>query len=265
MKIELIQREIVWEEPESNFAQIESQLTERPPEPGSLVVLAEMFAVGFTLNLEGAGDSKRGPTCEFMKRMATRFQVAVVGSFPLQRGPGEKGLNRLLAVSPAGEVLACYDKIHPFSYGKEADHYAGGNSLTVFEYGGWKICPTICYDLRFPEVYRRATLEGGAEMFLVVANWPSARREHWRTLLRARAIENQCVVVAVNRTGQDPNTRYSGDSMVVDEKGELLLDLADRSAREAVEVSRESMLVWREKFPALADATYDFELIRRSS
>ncbi len=261
MKIELIQREIVWEKPEENFAQIESQLASAPPEPGSLVVLAEMFAVGFTLNVEGAGDSKQGPTCQFMKRLATRFQVAVVGSFPLCRGEGEKGLNRLLAVSPEGELMACYDKIHPFSYGKEADHYVGGRTLTVFEYGGWRICPTICYDLRFPELYRRATLQAGAELFLVVANWPSARREHWRTLLKARAIENQCFVAAVNRIGDDPNTRYSGDSVVLNCKGELLLDLADRSARESVEIERKDLLDWRQKFPALADATEDFELI----
>lgn len=260
MKIELVQREIVWEDPARNFAELEAMFEASPPEPGTLLVLAEMFAVGFTLNVKGAGESEGGPTAEFLRQLATRYKIAVTGSFPLQVKGQEKGLNRLLAFGPKGEQLACYDKIHPFSYGKEADHYVGGQSLTVFEFGGWRICPTICYDLRFPEIYRRATLEGRAELFLVVANWPSARREHWNTLLRARAIENQCFLAAVNRVGSDPNTKYSGDSVVLDCKGTTLSDLGDRSERVGVELSRSELEDWRAKFPALADATDAYAL-----
>lgn len=260
MRVELFQREIVWEDQARNFAEIERALEEAPPESGSLLVLAEMFAVGFTLDVEGCGEADDGPTAEFLKTIARRYEVAVTGSFPLQQSTG-KGLNRLLAFAPDGACLARYDKIHPFSYGKEAEHYVGGKSLTVFEYGGWRICPTICYDLRFPEMFRRATLEAGAELFLVVANWPSPRREHWNTLLRARAIENQCFLAAVNRIGEDPNTRYSGDSVILDCKGQVLLDLGDRPEKAGVDISREALSQWREKFPALADATYDFEML----
>lgn len=219
-----------------------------------------MFATGFTLNTQALGEAPAGPTSEFLGSLATEHRIAVVGSFPCCDRPGLKAVNRLLAVGADGSQLATYDKIHPFSYGKETEAYRSGRILPVFDYGGWRVCPTICYDLRFPELYRRATLEAGVELFLVVANWPTARRVHWKTLLRARAIENLCCVAAVNRLGQDPNVSYSGDSQVINERGEILLDCEGREGFEAATLDLTQVREWRERFPALNDATDDFEL-----
>jgi predicted amidohydrolase len=260
MHVYLLQRPIVWEEPQENFRQIENILDESPPQGGSLLVLAEMFSTGFSFDLEKVGEPEHGSSSEFLRHLAMKYGVAVVGSFPHQPSGGGKGLNRLLAYLPGGELACYYDKIHPFSYGKEADHYRGGNRLPVFSYQGWKICPTICYDLRFPELYRKATLDGGAELFLCIANWPTPRRDHWNTLLRARAIENQVAMVAVNRIGNDPLNGYSGDSVVIDSRGRDLLNLETQEKLAGILLDRDKLLEWRKRFPALSDATHDFSL-----
>lgn len=262
MNIEIFQRPIVWENREENFSAIRSELEASPPDKGSLLVLAEMFSTGFTLNVKDLGEPADGPSALFLKAMAVQFEVCVVGSFPCRTPGRPKGLNRLLAYAPDGRELARYDKIHPFSYGKESDHYEGGHKLPLFRYAGWTVCPTVCYDLRFPELYRKATIEGGADLFLVIANWPSPRREHWKTLLKARAIENQAVVVGLNRVGEDPNCQYSGDSAVIDAQGQILLSLEDRTEKATVAVDREALAEWRTRFPALADATEAFEVIQ---
>jgi omega-amidase len=261
MNIILIQRPIEWEDPNANFQAIENRFLETPPEAGSLLVFAEMFSTGFSFALDKVGEPEHGQSSEFLRHLSMKFGVATVGSFPHQPKGGGKGLNRLLAYYPDGHLAAYYDKIHPFSYGKEADHYGGGTRLPLFQYEGWTICPTVCYDLRFPELYRRATLEGGAELFLCIANWPTPRREHWNTLLRARAIENQAVMVAVNRIGNDPLNGYSGDSVVIDCRGLDLLNLCDRHEYGSAKLDKRDLADWRERFPALADATYDFEVI----
>lgn len=261
MRVYLLQRPIEWEEPGRNFQDIESRLDQAPPEPGSLVVAAEMFSTGFSFALEKVGEPEHGESSEFLRHLSMKFQVVTVGSFPHRPGPGEMGLNRLMAYRPDGTLACYYDKVHPFSYGKEADHYRGGKRLPLFQHQGWTICPTVCYDLRFPELYRRAALEGGADLFLCLANWPSPRREHWNALVKARAIENQAVMVAVNRVGRDPLNEYAGDSQVVDARGEVLLALGDEHLYGAVEIDRKECLEWRKRFPALADATDDFEII----
>lgn len=262
MKISLVQRPIVWEEPRTNFSEIEDLLDAEPPEEGSLVVLAEMFSTGFSFALDKVGEPEHGISSEFLRHLSMKFGTCTVGSFPHRQAGKEKGLNRLMAYFPDGTLAAYYDKIHPFSYGKEADYYVGGTRLPLFEFQGWNICPTVCYDLRFPELYRRATVQGGADMFLCIANWPTPRREHWNTLLRARAIENQSVMVAVNRVGSDPLNGYSGDSAVIDAKGSELLYMADSNRVGTVEVCHQSLQEWRRKFPALADATEEFELLQ---
>ncbi len=260
MNIEILQYSIVWEDREANFALIEAALEESPPEEGSLLVLPEMFSTGFSMRVKELAEGSEGPSTEFLRRLAQKFGVCVVGSFPFRCPDGGKGLNRLKALSPEGEVLARYDKIHPFTYGTEADHYQGGHRLPLFDFGGWRVCPSICYDLRFPEMYRRAALDGGAELILVIANWPSRRREHWKALLRARAIENQAVVVGVNRIGDDPGLNYAGDTAVIDPLGATLLDTEDRGGRFRVRLDREALVKWRDQFPALKDATEAFEL-----
>lgn len=260
MKVEVLQYPIAWEDPTASFALISKELEAAEVAPGSLLVLPEMFATGFSLNVGRVVEDCDGPSALFLKKLATTYKSAVMGSFPYRSFGAGHALNRLLTFGPQGDELVSYDKIHPFSYGQEADFYKGGLHLRLFDFEGWRICPTVCYDLRFPELYRRATLEGGAELLVVVANWPAARREHWKALLKARAIENQAVVVGVNRIGADPNAQYAGDSMVIDAKGQVLLDAKDKAGRFTVELERESLLDWRKSFPALRDATSVFEL-----
>lgn len=260
MKIEILQYSIAWENREENFAFLRGELQKSPPQPGSMLVLPEMFSTGFSMNVKELAESEDGPSATFLQSLAKEHGICVVGSFPLRCPEGGKGFNRLKAYGPDGALLARYDKIHPFTYGQEADHYKGGFRLPLFDFQGWRVCPTICYDLRFPELYRRAVLEGGAELLLVIANWPSRRREHWNALLRARAIENQAYVVGVNRVGEDPNAPYAGDSAVIDMLGQELLGPGGEPGRYAVSLDREALLKWREQFPALRDATDAFEL-----
>jgi predicted amidohydrolase len=260
MRIEILQYSIAWEDPEENFSMLSGWLAESPPEAGSMLVLPEMFSTGFSMNVARLAETRDGPSASFLREIARRYGVCALGSYPYRCPQGGKALNRLLAYGPDGSVLARYDKIHPFSYGQEADHYRGGRRLPVFDYQGWRVCPTICYDLRFPELYRRGVLEGGAELILVIANWPRRRREHWNGLLRARAIENQAFVVGVNRVGEDPGLSYSGDSAVIDPMGKDLLALTDRPVRHGLQLDRQALLDWRAQFPALRDATDAFEL-----
>jgi predicted amidohydrolase len=260
VRIEILQYDIAWENREQNFAQIETSLREQPPEKGTLLVLPEMFSTGFSMRVRELAESADGPSSAFLRDLALRHGICTVGSYPARCPAGGKGLNRLKAFAPDGSELVIYDKIHPFTYGQEAEHFQGGHRLALFEFGGFRVCPSICYDLRFPELYRRAVLDGGAELILVIANWPSRRRHHWKALLQARAIENQAVVVGVNRVGSDPNVGYSGDSTVLDHTGQELLALNDVPSRQAVNLDRSALLAWREQFPALRDATDAFEL-----
>lgn len=260
MRIEILQYSIAWESRQENFALIRAALRERPVQAGSLLVLPEMFSTGFSMDVESLAEPAEGPSSTFLQELAVEHRVGVVGSFPFRCPEGGKALNRLLAFGTDGQPLACYDKIHPFTYGQEAEHYRGGQRLPLFDFEGWRVCPTICYDLRFPELYRRAVLAGGAELILVIANWPGRRREHWKALLKARAIENQAVVVGLNRIGSDPNVSYSGDSAVLDAQGIELLSPGDASGRYSVVLDKQALLAWRAQFPALKDATEAFEL-----
>lgn len=260
MDVEILQYPVVWEKHEENFDLIEAEFRKHPPKAGSLIVLPEMFSTGFSLNLGKVGEDESGPSKAFLCRLAQEFRCTVLGSFPRLGHGGSKGFNRLLVLDPTGEVLLHYDKIHPFSFGQEGDFYKAGLHLRLFDFAGLRICPTICYDLRFPELYRRAVLAGGAEVLIVIANWPRSRREHWRTLLKARAIENQAVVIGVNRIGEDPHLTYEGDSLIFDAKGEIVLDTKDRPGRFSATIDKGDLQAWRDSFPALRDATDVFEL-----
>jgi predicted amidohydrolase len=154
-------------------------------------------------------------------------------------------------------VLAEYAKIHPFSYGREPERFEGGVEITVYRWGeeagqALTVCPAICYDLRFPELFRLGLFRG-AEAFAVGANWPESRQHHWRALLIARAIENQAVVLGVNRTGRDPNLAYAGGSIAVGPRGDILGELGSEEAVLSVEIDPREVHAWRERFPAWRD------------
>jgi len=254
MKVYAFQTNIVWENKEANFQKVQ-QLTEQvSPSEGSLLVLPEMFATGFSMNAPLTQEAPDGPTTAFLRKYATDTQCHVLAGLTLSQ-PSGKPTNEAVLLSPDGQIVGSYQKIHPFSMGKEGEHYAAGNEIRCFELpGGLRICPFICYDLRFPEIFRKAMLmDQPPHSFIVIANWPNKRTMHWSRLLEARAIENLAYVVGLNRCGTDPYLGYDGASAIIDPHG---ADIAKEDADECVNESVINMQIvdeWRQTFPALKD------------
>ncbi|ARA93153.1 hypothetical protein AWN76_008265 [Rhodothermaceae bacterium RA] len=256
MRVVLVQPDVVWEDRAANLARVRTLLEADPPTPGSLVVLPEMFAVGFSMNVDAICEGPDRPTERFLADLARRYGVCVLGGLVTRTADG-RGLNEALAVGPEGRVRARYAKLHPFRYAGETAHYAPGHTLALFDWQGARVAPFICYDLRFPEVYRAATARG-ATVLVTIANFPTVRVDHWRQLLIARAIENQAYVVGVNRCGADPNVDYPGRSLVVDPKGTVRVDLGAGEGVAAAVLGLEALAAYRAAFPALQDMRPDF-------
>ena len=254
----LVQPDVVWEDREANFARVRGLLEDVRPEPRSLIILPEMFAVGFTMNVEGVAEEPGGPTERFLRELASNFDSFIVGGV-VSRASSGKGLNEAVVAGPEGDVIARYAKLHPFTYAGETEHYERGRDIVTFDWDGLMTAPFICYDLRFPEVYRMATMRG-AGLLVTIANFPSARVHHWRTLLIARAIENQAYVVGVNRSGTDPNVEYPGRSLVVDPRGDILSEAGAGEEVLKVEISVEEMERYRAALPVLRDIRVEMGL-----
>lgn len=260
MKIALVQYDIAWEDKPANHAKISALLNEVGAQPlcnGALIVLPEMCATGFSMNVPTIREGRDAVTETFFASLARRHQACVVGGVVNACASGPKGLNQSLAIGPDGAQLARYSKMQPFTLSGESECYAAGERPALFEFGGFKIAPFVCYDLRFPELFRRAAFLG-AQLFTVIANWPLPRDAHWTALLRARAIENQAYVVGVNRCGRDPKYVYPGRSIVVDPKGEILVDAGGGENVSGVEISLKTLLDYRREFPALSDMRPEF-------
>jgi predicted amidohydrolase len=174
-------------------------------------------------------------------------------------GKGGKGRNESHAYDPQGGLLARYGKLQPFTLGGEAANYDAGDSLVTFAWQGFTVAPFICYDLRFPELFREATRRG-ANLITVIASWPGTRIGHWMALLKARAIENQSYVIGVNRCGQDPTLSYSGHTQIIDPSGEVLANAGEQEKIISAELSLEHLTSYRAKLPFLADMRPDFFL-----
>ncbi|MEO6052707.1 MAG: nitrilase-related carbon-nitrogen hydrolase, partial [Chthoniobacterales bacterium] len=166
--------------------------------------------------------------------------------------PDKQFRNQQLLINPSGQCVARYSKMRLFHPGGEERLCVAGSEVVVASIEKWIVAPLVCYDLRFPELFREGTRRG-AELFIVIANWPDVRIEHWITLLRARAIENQAYVIGVNRSGRDPERAYSGHSMVVDPKGNAILDAGESEVVAQTKLDREALLSWRAEFPVLRD------------
>lgn len=252
-----VQMDIAWEDRSANYERAESLLARLDIPPGALVVLPEMFATGFSLNVAATVEPEHGPTATWLRELALRRGCAVIGGLVRPgRDDGAMGRNELVAYGPDGTELARYQKIRTFRYTKEFQHYERGRQVSIFDWGGFRICPLICYDLRFPELFRRG-VSLGAQLFVVIASWPSVRADHWVTLLRARAIENLAYVLGVNRSGTDPYLDYPGRTILVDPHGEIV---ADAGAAEGVLTGAVRLPVvedWRREFPALQDLCLD--------
>ncbi|HKS37859.1 MAG TPA: carbon-nitrogen family hydrolase [Verrucomicrobiae bacterium] len=252
MNVIALQLDIAWENKTANFDKVRRLLTAAAPERDSLVVLPEMFATGFSMNTAEIAESYGGETEQFLAGAAREFGVCLVAGVAM-RGRDGRARNKALVFSPAGELLAFYAKMRPFTLGGESKNYAAGEKPVIFTWAGWTVAPFVCYDLRFPEVFRVVTAAHRPHVFAVIANWPQKRIHHWVRLLQARAIENQAYVVGVNRCGRDPQHVYTGRSMIVDPHGEILADAGDGEGWIAGRLDLNALEKYRNELPFLAD------------
>ncbi len=257
MRIVGVQYAVAWEDREANFAAVRRLLDTVTVQPGDLVVLPEMFSTGFTMNLDRACEGAESTAEAFLRAVAVERQAYVVGGVAQWR-PDGTGANQAAVYGPDGVLCCRYTKLHPFRHGGEHERYPGGDGVRVFQWHRWTAAPFVCYDLRFPEAFRRA-LRQGAELYIVIANFPRARLDHWTALLRARAIENQSYVVGVNRVGRDPHQEYPGHSMVVAPDGRVVADAGDAIGVIGAEIDYDALLGYRQRYRFLDDIRSDLQ------
>ncbi len=255
LRISLVQGATRWHDPAGNrdyYADLIAPLHGTT----DLVLLPETFTSGFSNEAIGQAEAMDGPTVAWIKAQAKKLDAAITGSVQLRTDEGV--FNRLLWATPDGG-LKHYDKRHLFRYAKEHERYAGGRERLTVEWKGWRICPLVCYDLRFPVFSRNrydVERKGGLDydLLLYVANWPAARAYPWKTLLRARAIENLCYVAGLNRVGTDGNgLNYSGDSAVIDFLGHPVSECTDEEVVVTTTLLASELAAHRERFPAMLD------------
>ncbi len=258
LNVTLVQPDLAWEDKETNLRKLEDKIRALGPQ-AEVVILPEMFSTGFSMRPELLAETMDGPTVAWMKKLSAEKRVILTGSLIIREE--EAYFNRLLWVLPDG-TIGTYDKKHLFAYAGEHEHYSPGQKRLIASAKGWKINLQVCYDLRFP-VWARQQQETGAEydLLIYVANWPAKRSTAWKTLLRARAIENQCFVVGVNRVGVDGNgIEHSGDSLVIDPVGEILYEKTATEDVFSIDLDRSVLDEWRKRLPFLGDAD-DFMLL----
>jgi predicted amidohydrolase len=254
LRVTLVQTEIAWQAPATNRRALAAHFRGLMGHT-DLIVLPEMFSTGFSMDAEGLAETMDGPTVGWMREEAAATGCVITGSVIVRED--ERCYNRLVWARPDG-TLEHYDKRHLFRMANEQRHYAAGSRRLIVELKGWRICPMICYDLRFP-VWSRNW--GDYEVLLYVANWPQRRAHAWSTLLKARAIENLSYVVGVNRIGRDGNgATYAGDSVALDFLGQTLSSEGGGDRVETAVLDLESLHAYRRSFPAHLDADR-FELL----
>lgn len=247
MKIAYYQQDIVWEDTKANLDKITGAFS-RLEKDVELFIFPEMFHAGFTMDPGKVAERMDGDVVNFLKNSAAKYNTAIIGSAVISENGNY--YNRLLAVKPDGTIDK-YDKRHLFSVGGEDRNYVPGKKRNVTTAGDAEILPLICYDLRFP-VWSR--WKNDYDVLIYIANWPASRRKVWKTLLKARAIENQCYVIGVNRVGKDASVSYSGDSMVVDAKGKVISKAKDMEGIFYADIDLTSLREFRDKFPVWKDA-----------
>ena len=253
MKIALLQSSLIWENPKANRNHFEEKINALA-EKVDLIVLPEMFSTGFTMNPEAVFETMEGETIQWMQSLAKAKNSAITGSLVVKEN--ENFHNRLLFVFPSGE-MQIYDKRHLFTLAGEDKVYTSGNQKLIVEYLGWKICPLICYDLRFPVFARNVE---NYDVLIYVANWPKSRIQAWDILLKARSVENLCYTIGVNRVGVDNNNlEYDGHSQMVDFLGNYVLEPQETEGVFIVELNKQKLVETRNKLGFLNDRD-SFEL-----
>ena len=261
LHIAYFQQAIAWEDPAANYQMVEKAFGSLSSKMDILVV-PETFNTGFSDNMAAMAEPPEGATLDFARRMAKQNDALFVGTWTVRQKDGGV-VNRLHWVFPDGNY-GYYDKGHTFRMSSEASQLVRGTKKALFEWRGWHIKPAICYDLRFPCFSRNKLLQPSDlslqpsylyDAVIYVANWPESRRRVWDILLQARALENQCFVIGVNRVGDDPNCHYNGGTVIIDAKGKTLASVADDTVGIATaELDMQSLQTFREKFPVLRDA-----------
>jgi predicted amidohydrolase len=248
LKVTLVQSDLKWENSGYNLSLFADRIKSIAL-PTDLIILPELFTTGFTMNVSRVSEGMSGDSVKWMKKMARSMKACITGSLLIR----EQGhyFNRLIWMKPSGQFLT-YDKRHLFRMGDEHVHYAAGNKKLIADLNQWKIRPLICYDLRFP-VWSRSLSD--YDLLIYIANWPAPRISVWETLLKARAIENQCFVIGLNRIGIDGmGLNYSGDSLVIDYKGNIIKQLPEnKNKTETITLSLSELKEFREKFPVYLD------------
>ena len=268
LSITTIQTNLHWEDKAANLQMLEQKI-DSIKEKTEIVVLPEMFSTGFSMKPELLAETMDGETVQWMKRLAAKKKIIITGSVIIKEGGHY--YNRIIWMLPNGEY-GVYDKRHLFAYAKEDNYYTGGTKRLIASVKGWKINLLVCYDLRFPVWARQkptpspsqegiSDSEVEYDVLIYVANWPERRIHAWKTLLQARAIENQCYVVGVNRVGNDGNNiYYSGESMIIDPMGEVLYTKKDEEDTFTISLDKTYLQTVRDKLPFLKDAD-DFRIM----
>lgn len=259
MRAHLVQLSIAWHDKAANHDRVATLLDKADVQPGDIILLPEMFDTGFSFDVEATND-KNGQTLQFLLDLADDLGAMVQGGRTVAACHAQHcaARNIMTAVAPGQRVLCEYTKIHPFSLGGEQARFPGGSEVVVYQHADFTIAPAICYDLRFPELFR-AALAMGADTIAIGACWPAARAAHWRALLIARAIENQSYVLGVNRVGADPDTtekpglKYAGGSIIVSPRGEIVGELDAQEGVLSAEIDAKEIRRWRDLFPAWKD------------
>lgn len=251
LNITLLQTELLWENAPGNLEQLTHKIAGIKEET-DIIILPEMFSTGFTMQPELLAETHEGPALQWMKEMAAKTRSVITGSVAVKENSSY--YNRLYWVQPDGNYYM-YNKRHLFRMGNEHEHYTAGTERLMIEYKGWRICPLICYDLRFP-VWSRNSNQNPYDLLIYVANWPQVRSFPWEQLLIARAIENQCYVAGVNRVGKDGNgIEHSGNSAIINPRGEYLCKPErNEDIRGTAQLSMQYLTDFRKQFPVLSDA-----------
>ena len=248
LSVTIVQADLLWHDATGNRERF-ATVIEGLQQPTDLIVLPEMFTTGFSMDAPGLAETMDGESVNWMRKTAASSNASVCGSLII--ADNQQYYNRFICASPAGD-LQCYDKRHLFRLADEQNHYAAGTELLMFDLKGWRICPMVCYDLRFPVWSRNRDCY---DLLLYVANWPDRRHHAWETLLRARAIENLSYIAGVNRTGLDGNDiPYNGGSAIIDYLGEDLAALGDETGTASAELSLDKLTTFRERFAFHKDA-----------
>lgn len=255
MKIALAQLDIEWESKAANLRKAESFIRKASQKSCDIVVFPEMFSTGFSMNIPSVAEDAGGEAALALSSMAKEYSLNIIAGISFKELTEKKARNSAIICDRQGRLIARFTKLHPFSYVKEDEYYLPGSNVVTFRIEGIQASVFICYDLRFPEVFRMVAKE--VQVVFVIANWPTARKNHWETLLKARAIENQCFVIGVNRTGEDGNgLRYAGASHIFDPTGNSICSGGEKEELLIGEIDPDEVVKVRSEFPFLKDMRF---------